>query len=317
MMSDKLKKAAREYFQKTLAVAERDRQGVRLMGSQLEIRLRSLAEATQYAEDSIRCFKQDNQLPRGFDKVAEDEGTKIEITAEETPLFCEYLLCADHEKWLIMHDRYAGRDAQGAHYDFLYDGTSDSSTSSSISNPETPSVSNLSEQSVPSTATIARFADQFSPPLEWRELTITFKTNEMVDLYGREKKAKYGFAELGFKDGRKGDEPNSLWRLLRDGFGQNKGQISWTDLGTTDKTQQDQMSKMVSRMRLALRNGIGISDDPFLAYGKARGYELKFNLFDHRHSPAKNSDFAASDTSFEEEDIYDIADLIREETEKI
>ena len=130
-MSDKLKIAAREYFQRTLAVAERDRQGIRLMGSQLEIRLRSLTEATQYAEDSIRRFKQDGRLPLDFDKIAEEEGKKIGIDADEVPIFYEYLLCAEHQKWLIMHDRYAGRDDPKPHYVFLFDETSDVATSRS------------------------------------------------------------------------------------------------------------------------------------------------------------------------------------------
>ncbi len=236
-------------------------------------------------------------LKEGGFKFEPDNGTSRRLSA--------LLLRAELSVNLIMRSRAYGQlDAASEDPLFVIDeDIGEQSTAGKIDGS--------GKQTVPGN----RFADQFSPPLEWEELTVTFQSNDMVQLYGRNKKAKYGFAELGFKDGRKGDAHTSLWVLLRDGFGRNEGKISWNDPGSTNADQHRQLTKMVSRMRHVLMDGIGILDDPFFAYGTERGYQLKFNIIDRRSSKQKRG-VDALDTSYEDPEDYNIEDLIRDETKQ-
>src|SRR5262249_49073963 len=64
-----------------------------------------------------------------------------------------------------------------------------------------------------------------SPPgLQWEEITAAFISNEAVKITARQESHTYTFAELGFKDLRKGDAPDSLWEFLKKGFARNRGE---------------------------------------------------------------------------------------------
>jgi hypothetical protein len=121
--------------------------------------------------------------------------------------------------------------------------------------------------------------------LRWEELAIDFSSDTSVRVRARDKLKVFTFAEMGFKDGRKGDVPNSRWAILRDGFAGNHGQISWTD-SAVDSKQRGVLKAAVKEIRQKLKSFFGINEDPFHTYSAKKGYRTKFSLRDGRRGIA-------------------------------
>lgn len=141
-----------------------------------------------------------------------------------------------------------------------------------------------------------------SPPnLRWEEITITYFQNDAVKIKARDVEGKYTFAEMGFKDGRKGDAPNSKWNLLREGFAVRKGAITWDD--EIGKKVQDNLKKSSSDIARTLRTFFDLKESPFHRYRLDRGYLLKLNLLDQRNF--EHQERMQSGTGLPSSDIYD------------
>jgi hypothetical protein len=120
-----------------------------------------------------------------------------------------------------------------------------------------------------------------SPPnLCWEEITIIFYQNDAVKIKAQDIEGKYTFSELGFKDGRKGDAPNSGWNLLREGFAAHHGQITW-EKSISDDIRKN-LTKSVSEITKPLKQFFGLSESPMHRYRPDRGYKLKLDIRDHR-----------------------------------
>jgi hypothetical protein len=121
----------------------------------------------------------------------------------------------------------------------------------------------------------------FKANTKWNEVSFTITSNEAVTISIDGRFKRYNFAELGFKDGRKGDVPNSLWNVFINGFGRTRGEISWTE----NPLKQNEINKLkttVGRIRKALNEFSGLSEDPFYSYRKVKKYKLKFKMIDNR-----------------------------------
>jgi len=140
-----------------------------------------------------------------------------------------------------------------------------------------------------------------SPPdLKWKDVTITFYQDDAVKIRAQNVEKKYTFAEIGFKDGRKGDAPNSRWNMLRDGFAVHGGAIKWED--DLSQNEKVNLKKTVSDIGSTLKSFFNMTDSPFQGYHSSRGYKLKLALLDHRsgndHLPLNSS--SESETLSEE-----------------
>ncbi|RJQ74156.1 MAG: hypothetical protein C4519_17170 [Desulfobacteraceae bacterium] len=121
-----------------------------------------------------------------------------------------------------------------------------------------------------------------SPPdLRWEEVVISFVSNDSIRIQARGKSERFTFAEIGFKDGRKGDLPDSIWKFFRDGLAANGGEIHWkTKLDSTDKGK---LKAIISKLRARLKSITGLKEDPFFPYRRTHGYNTKFTLIDSRY----------------------------------
>jgi len=122
---------------------------------------------------------------------------------------------------------------------------------------------------------IARFP---SPKdLKWEEVSMTFLTNETIEIRARDVRKKYHYAQLGFQDRRQLDTPNMLWLLLREVFASEYGEIAF-ERSDLDIKLTRQAQKKVSRLRGQLKEIMGIEGDPFYEYRKVRAYRPKFSI---------------------------------------
>ncbi|RJP75715.1 MAG: hypothetical protein C4524_11510 [Candidatus Zixiibacteriota bacterium] len=134
------------------------------------------------------------------------------------------------------------------------------------------------EKSLPKKLLHARFP---SPPgLRWEEVVISFVSNDSIKIQAQGTSVRFTFAEIGFKDGRKGDLPDSLWIFFRDALAANGGEIRWKTKLTGG--QRGKEKAKISELRRRLKMIIEISDDPFFPYRKTHAYKTKFTLIDAR-----------------------------------
>lgn len=132
------------------------------------------------------------------------------------------------------------------------------------------------------TGVLARFP---SPnDLTWDEITISFVSDESVKIEARNIRERYMFAEMGFKDNRKGDLPNQLWYLLR-GMAQTNGEIPDKTPDLLDLDNRKKTEKAINRIRKILREFFSIDGDPIPWYrstNEGKRYATKFLLKDKR-----------------------------------
>lgn len=137
-----------------------------------------------------------------------------------------------------------------------------------------PAVENAAKKEAPrrkKTQDIVRFP---SPPdLRWKDVTIEFVSDQSVRVTALDKSRRYTFAEIGFKDGRRGDMPDGRWAYLRL-FAKMHGEIPpSTDLGA--KIWRG-VPKAVQDIRQRLQVFMGINEDPFMPYHDVSGYMTRF-----------------------------------------
>jgi hypothetical protein len=125
----------------------------------------------------------------------------------------------------------------------------------------------------------SRVSARFPAPegLTWKEVTIAFVSNDSIRVSAHSKSKRFTFAEAGFKDGRKGDLPDTLWDILRV-LARHGGEV---DRGSkTSQKVKGQMKAAIKEIRKRLKALVGIADDPFYPYREKQAYVAKFTLCD-------------------------------------
>lgn len=112
----------------------------------------------------------------------------------------------------------------------------------------------------------------------WEDVTIQIVSKDSIKISVKEVHKRFNYAEIGFKDKRKGDLPDSQWEVLKD-FGAQNGEISWGS-----QRAQLKIQKKIQKIRKRLRNLIGIDGDPFYPYRKYKAYKTKFKIEDISYS---------------------------------
>ncbi|MDI6733384.1 MAG: hypothetical protein QME51_04595 [Planctomycetota bacterium] len=114
---------------------------------------------------------------------------------------------------------------------------------------------------------------------KWGEITIQFVSNDSVKISVKGiAPQRFTFAEMGFKDRRKGDLPNKLWEILKY-LAKEKGSLSWDSDKAEPKLQQN-----ISRLRRQLKRFFVLKDDPFLSYKQVGKWKTKFKIEDLSYS---------------------------------
>jgi hypothetical protein len=147
-------------------------------------------------------------------------------------------------------------------------------TSSSASTPKRP---------------LAHF--QRIPDLQWGEVSMTFISLESIQVKAFNTTRTYSYLEMGFKDGRKKNTPDSRWFILYN-LAKQGGKVSPQD--KEGKKVQSRVKTAIKDIRKRLCDFMGIEEDPFLEYAKAGGYHTKFTL--------KDGTFEQTEAALKEED---------------
>jgi len=109
------------------------------------------------------------------------------------------------------------------------------------------------------------------PNTTWNMVSIQFVSEDSVKVSVKSIHRGYTFADMGFKDNRKYNSPNTQWEILRF-LAKNKGELSWQK-GTAIYSKKE-----ISRVRKRLRTFMGIDDDPFFRYRNIWCYRTKFRI---------------------------------------
>jgi hypothetical protein len=139
-----------------------------------------------------------------------------------------------------------------------------------------PAVEDALQKKQPENKNAKAIAQFPSPPdLQWGDVTIEFVSNDSVKVSAGGTSERYTFAEIGFKDKRRGDRPDSRWQLLRQ-LGGCGGTLSW-DTHANDAVRPGAKTA-IKDIRKRLKAFMGIADDPFKPYRQMRAYVPKFTL---------------------------------------
>lgn len=137
-----------------------------------------------------------------------------------------------------------------------------------------PHARNSSTTDRPKQSVMARFPSL--PELRWEEVTIVFVSDDSVRVSARDVRETYLFSEMGFKDRRKGDRPDSRWAFLRE-LAAHEGRIDWQTKSLSSE-QRNRAEKAISTVRKRLKTLMGIEEDPFHLYRSRKAYETRFTL---------------------------------------
>lgn len=133
----------------------------------------------------------------------------------------------------------------------------------------------------------------------WKQISIRFTSNDAAKIKAGDVTKKVTFAEMGFKDDRKGDMPDSLWGFLKNGFGKHNGEISFeTEIPRKDRLR---LKKNVQSIRKRLKTYFGIAEDPFESYRKVGAYRTKFQIADDSQGEGYTKPLADDEDSFEKQ----------------
>ena len=110
----------------------------------------------------------------------------------------------------------------------------------------------------------------------WNEVHIAFVSNDSIRIRSGNRDKTFSYAELGFKDSRKVDTPNSHWIVFHTLA--ECGEISWKI--DVDQKTRNQAQKAIQAIRKTLKEITGLDDDPFENYRKVKAYRPKFKLVD-------------------------------------
>lgn len=128
---------------------------------------------------------------------------------------------------------------------------------------------------------IARFP---SPEgLCWEEVGIVFVSNDAVRVTARGISKVFTFAELGFKDSRKGDRPDTRWAVLRE-LARHGGEVGWNS--NAPAHVKSHLKTAIKDIRKRLQAVMQLDDDPFHPYRQRRAYVARFELRDESYSAA-------------------------------
>lgn len=110
--------------------------------------------------------------------------------------------------------------------------------------------------------------------LRWQEVTITFISNDSVEVRARDKREVFMFSELGCTDRRKGDRPDKIWETL------HALAKLLSKPGITSPNLTASAKGRIKTLRKRLCKVMSIDDDPFESYRRNRMYKPKFSLID-------------------------------------
>ena len=127
-----------------------------------------------------------------------------------------------------------------------------------------------------STSSITKFPQ--IEGLTWEEVKLEFVSNDSLRIKARNITKRYTYAELGFKDNRKGDLPDSKWEILKEGFARFAGELSWET--PIDPRWKKNLKSTVKELRKRLKSIMSIDDDPFYPYRKIKAYRTRFKIKD-------------------------------------
>lgn len=124
---------------------------------------------------------------------------------------------------------------------------------------------------------------RLSTPSEttWEDITILISKDSLHIKIKGLNSSRYTFAELGFKDGRKGDLPDSNWEFLRDELAECNGiYTDWPPYQTSKIQKRIQIiNKRLKQILHMEERPIIYSNNLFKYCGKKKaGYLIKFHL---------------------------------------
>ncbi len=107
----------------------------------------------------------------------------------------------------------------------------------------------------------------------WDEVRLVVREHD-VEVTACGRTVRYGFAEAGFEDRRKGGVPDHVWRLLR--LLALRGGVLPFDAPDLARRDRDNLKNLVSVLRRRLRALLQLPDDPFRPTRRSRRYEARF-----------------------------------------
>jgi len=123
----------------------------------------------------------------------------------------------------------------------------------------------------------------FPPDTKWEDMTWTLLSNHTVRVDAKGVVIEPTYSELGFKDGRQVDVPNTRWGILIK-FAENNGEIGWGKETKIDEQARKTLTTAIKDIRKKLRAFFNIGDDPFHSYRKTNSYKTKFTIKDNRYT---------------------------------
>jgi hypothetical protein len=142
--------------------------------------------------------------------------------------------------------------------------------------------------------------------IKWEDITITLSSNEHIKVSFNHKEKRFTYGELGFTDGRKGDQPTKLWFYLKEII-KHGGELSWEKI----REHNAQLVKNVSRLNTHLKKQFGIKENIYTGHYRKKnadgmtGYQLRFTTKDNLKYKDKE----------ENDDSYELTKLIKEQFE--
>jgi hypothetical protein len=112
------------------------------------------------------------------------------------------------------------------------------------------------------------------PGTRWEDVTIQVVSNDSIKITAKGVYKTFTYAEIGFKDKRKGDLWDSQWEVLM-ALAEENGEISWDC-----KNAQLRLQKKIQTIRRRLQALMGIEEDPFYCYQDVKAYKTKFKIED-------------------------------------
>ncbi len=105
----------------------------------------------------------------------------------------------------------------------------------------------------------------------WVEVTMEIVSKDSSRIKVRDIARKFTFAEIGFKDNRKGDLPDLNWETLID-FAQNSGTIDFHS--NISESTKRQLKKRVQTINKRLKSIMSISKNPIIYDRRSKAYKF-------------------------------------------